>query len=49
MKTKASKVNQNVSSNVSELQNLVKLLKFDLEKMVNGSKNLELMLGDQKP
>ena len=49
MKTKASKDNQNVSSNVSELQNLVRLLKSGIEKIVNCSKNLDLMLGGQKP
>ena len=48
MKTKASEDNQNVSSNISELQNLVKLLKSYLEKMVYSSKNLDLMLGGQK-
>ena len=34
---------------VSELQKTVKLLKSNLEKMVNGSKNLDMMLGGQKP
>ena len=45
LKTEVSEASLNASSNVSELQNLVKLLKSDLEKMVNGSKNLDLMLG----
>ena len=49
LKTKASEINRNTSSDVSDLQNLVKLLKSDLEKIVNGSKNLDLMLGGQKP
>ena len=49
MKTKAFEDNQNVSDHISELQNLVRLLKYDLEKMVNSSKNLDLMLGGQKP
>ena len=48
LKTEVFKMNQNTSSNVSKLQNLVKLLKSDLGKMVNGSKNLDLMLGGQK-
>ena len=33
----------------SKRQKIVKLLKSDLEKMVNGSKNLDLMLGSQRP
>ena len=49
LETKISEISQNTSSDVSKLQNLVKLLKSDLEKMVNGSKNLDLMLGGQKP
>ena len=49
LKTKVSESAQNTSSDVSELQKIVKLLKYDLEKMVKGSKNLELMLGSQRP
>ena len=44
LKTEVLEGSQNTSSDVSELQNLVKLLKTDLEKMVNGSKNLILCL-----
>ena len=44
-------LNKNVNvlkAEVSEsAQKIVKLLKFDLKKMVNGSKNLDLMLGSQ--
>ena len=49
LKTEVSEISHNISSDVSELQNLVKLLKSDLEKMVNGLKNLNLILGGQKP
>ena len=37
------------TSDVSELQKIVKLLKSNLEKMVNGSKNLDLIFGSQRP
>ena len=40
---------QKTSSNVSELQRIVKLLKYGLEKRVNGFKNLDLVLGIQRP
>ena len=49
LKTEDSKSPQNTSFDVFELQKIVKLLKSDLEKMVNGSKNLDLMLGSQRP
>ena len=49
LKTKVSEISQKTSSNVFELHNLVKLLKSDIDKMVNGSKNIDLMLGGQKP
>ena len=38
---------QKICSNISELQRTVKLLKYEIEKMVYGSKNLDLMLGNQ--
>ena len=44
-----SEASQNTSFDASELQKIVKLLKSDLEKMMNGSKNLDLMLGSQRP
>ena len=40
---------QKTSYDVLELQKIVKLLKSDIENMVNGSKNLDLMLGNQRP
>ena len=43
LKTKASEINQNTSSDVSKLQNLVKLVKSDIQNMVNGSKNIDLL------
>ena len=49
MKTKVYEDNQNASTDISKLQNLVKLLKSDLERMVNGLKILNLILGSQKP
>ena len=39
---------QKASYDVSKLQKIVKLLKSGLKKMVNGSKNLDLMLGGQR-
>ena len=49
LKSEVSETRSKSTSDVSELQKTVKLLKSDLEKMVNGSKNLDLMLGGQKP
>ena len=49
MRNKVSETRQKASSDVSELHKTVKLLKLDLEKMVNGSKNLDMILGGQKP
>ena len=49
LKTEVSETCSKSSSDVSELQKIVKLLKSDLEKIVNGSKNLDLMLSGQKP
>ena len=49
LRNEVSETCKNASSNVSELQKIVKLLKLDLEKMVNGSKNLYMMFGGQKP
>ena len=49
MKIEISEFAQNTSSDIFELQKIVKLLRYDLEKMVNGSKNLDLMLGSQRP
>ena len=49
MRTKVSEVSQNTSFDVFELQKTVKLLKSDLEKMVNSSKHLDMMLGSQRP
>ena len=49
LKTGVSEPTQNTLSDVSKLQKTVKLLKFDLENMVNGSKNLDLILGSQRP
>ena len=49
LKTEVSEFAQNTSSDVSKLQKIVKLLRSDLEKMVNDPKNLDLMLGSQRP
>ena len=49
LKIEISKVSQNTSSDISGLQKTIKLLKLDFKKMINGSKNLDLMLGSQKP
>ena len=49
LETEAFEVAQKASSYAFELQKTVKFLKSDLEKMVNGSKNLGLMLGSQRP
>ena len=49
IRTEVSEAGQNTSSNVSKLQKIVKLLKLDLEKIVNGSRNLDLMLRSQRP
>ena len=49
MRTEVSEASQNTSFDISELQKIVKLLKSNLEKMVNGFKNLDLMLGSQRP
>ena len=48
LKIEVSESAQNTSSDVSKLQRTVKFLKSNLEKMVNGSKNLDLMLGSQR-
>ena len=49
IRTEVSKAGQNTSSNISKLQTIVKLLKLDIEKIVNGSRNLDLMLRSQRP
>ena len=49
LKAKVSESALKASSDVFILQKIVKLLKYDLEKMINGSKNLDLMLGSQRP
>ena len=47
LKAKVSESTQKTSFDVSKLQKTVKLLKSNLEKMVNGFNNLDLMLGSQ--
>ena len=49
LRAEVSEASQKASSDISELQKTVKLLKSDLEKMVNGSKNLDIILGGQRP
>ena len=49
LKAKVFESAPKTSSNVSELQKIIKLLKYYLEKMVNGFKNIDLILGSQRP
>ena len=49
LKPEISKSAQKTFFDVSELYNIVKLFKSNLEKIVNSSKNLDLMLGSQRP
>ena len=49
LKAEVSESAEKTSFGFYELQKIVKLLKFDIEKMVNSSKNLDLMLGNQRP
>ena len=49
LKAEVSDYIQKTSSKVSELHKIVKLLKSNLKKIINGSKNLDLMLGSQRP
>ena len=49
LRAEVSEASQKASSYVFELQTTIKLLKSNLEKMINDFKNLDMMLGGQRP